>query len=104
MRDGSTGALRRVDAIVHGDVQGVGFRMWVVGAAGRAGLVGWVANDSRGSVRCVAEGSMEALNHLLDALRLGPPAAAVDRVEASWSAATGEFSTFSVRSGWHAGD
>jgi acylphosphatase len=94
----------RLDALVHGRVQGVGFRIFVVRTARRLGLVGWVANESSGRVRSVAEGSREALEALLEQLRDGPPGAWVERVDASWSSATGTFSAFDVRSGWHGGD
>jgi acylphosphatase len=52
----------------------------------------------------VAEGPREALEALERALRDGPPAAWVDRVQSSWLPATGEFDGFDVRSGWHGGD
>ena len=99
----STGR-RRLDATVHGDVQGVGFRVLVIRTAMQSGIVGWVANESRGTVRTVAEGPGEALEALLEVLRAGPTAAQVDRVDASWSAPTGEFRSFEIRSGWHGGD
>jgi acylphosphatase len=99
-----TAAVRRLDATVHGDVQGVGFRVLAVRTAMRSGLVGWVANESRGTVRTVAEGPAAALEALLDVLREGPAAAQVDRVDVTWSAATGEFKSFEIRSGWHGGD
>jgi len=99
-RDGQ----RRLDATVHGDVQGVGFRVLVIRTAMRSGIVGWVANESRGNVRTVAEGPAEALEALLEVLREGPAAAHVDRVDATWSAPTGEFGSFEIRSGWHGGD
>ncbi len=95
---------RRLDATVHGDVHGVGFRVLVVRTATRSGLVGWVANESRGTVRCVAEGPAPALEALLEVLREGPAAAHVDRVDAAWSSPTGEFKSFEIRSGWHGGD
>jgi acylphosphatase len=95
---------RRLDATVHGDVQGVGFRVLVIRTATQSGIVGWVANESRGTVRTVAEGPPEALEALLGVLRAGPAAAHVDRVDASWSAPTGEFRSFEIRSGWHGGD
>jgi len=95
---------RRLDATVHGDVHGVGFRVLVVRTAMRSGIVGWVTNESGGAVRCVAEGPEMALEALLDVLREGPAAANVDRVDAAWSAATGEFGSFEIRSGWHGGD
>jgi acylphosphatase len=94
----------RLEAVVHGRVQGVGFRIFVVRHADRLGLRGWVANESSGGVRCVAEGSRESLESLLDDLRAGPSGASVERVDASWSRATGSFPGFEVRGGWHAGD
>jgi acylphosphatase len=95
---------RRLDATVRGRVQGVGFRVHVLRAARDLGLVGWVANQPGGHVRCVAEGSRPALDGLLASLREGPPGARVERVDESWATASGEFARFEVRSGWHSGD
>lgn len=94
----------RLDAVVHGRVQGVGFRMFVVGAARDLGLTGWVANESSGRVRCVAEGERAGVERLLEGLRAGPVGALVERVEVSWTLPTAEFTRFEVRSGWHSGD
>ena len=66
--------------------------------------MGWVANESSGRVRCVAEGASDALRELLSDLHQGPPGAFVDRVEAGWPPPTGEFDAFEIRSGWHGGD
>jgi acylphosphatase len=99
-----TGAAERLEALVHGRVQGVGFRFFVVRVADRLGLTGWVANEPAGRVRCVAEGPRDALESLLDDLREGPAGAWVERVDATWSTATGAFSGFDVRSRWHSGD
>ncbi len=96
--------IGRLDATVHGRVQGVGFRMFVVDRARDLGLVGWVANEASGRVRCVAEGPTDALRRLLAELRQGPPAAVVERVDDAWPAPTGEYGRFEVRSGWHGGD
>ena len=97
-------ARQRLDAVVRGRVQGVGFRVFVIRAAMDLGLTGWVANLPDGAVRCVAEGPRPALEALLARLREGPPAALIEAVLAGWPPATAEFSTFSVRSGWHSGD
>ncbi len=94
----------RLEAVVHGRVQGVGFRYFVVRAADQLGLLGWVANVASGRLRCVAEGPKPALEALLDALREGPPGALVEQVDATWSPATGTFREFDVRTGWHPGD
>ena len=94
----------RLEATVHGRVHGVGFRVFVRREARQLGLTGWVANEPGRRVQCVAEGPRAGLESLLGALREGPPAALVERVDASWRSATGEFDRFDVRSGWHGGD
>jgi acylphosphatase len=94
----------RLEAVVHGHVQGVGYRIFVVRRARRLGLAGWVANEPAGRVRCVAEGQRAELESLLQDLRDGPPGAWVERVDATWSTATRGFSGFDVGSGWHPGD
>lgn len=71
-----------VSVTVHviGKVQGVGFRAWTEETAGTLGLTGWVGNDPDGSVRAVFTGSDEAVNAMLERVKVGPPAARVDRV------------------------
>ncbi len=101
---GPAEADARLEAHVHGRVQGVGFRYFVLEEASQLRLRGWVANDPDGAVSVLAEGSRPALERLLGALEDGPPAARVERVDRAWSAATGEFERFGVRSGWHGGD
>jgi acylphosphatase len=93
-----------LEAVVHGRVQGVGFRVYALGVARGLGLAGWVANESSGSVRVVAEGPEAELDRLVVALHDGPPSAYVERVEVHRSPATGAFTGFAIRSGWHRGD
>ena len=95
---------RRLEAVVHGRVHGVGFRVYVLGAARALGLLGWVANEPGGRVRVVAEGAADHLHELVQALRAGPPAALVERVDEDWSDATHALRSFEIRSGWHGGD
>ena len=86
--------------VVRGRVQGVGFRYFVLDLAIGLGLVGWVANDPDGSVRCVAEGRRADLETLLTALSVGPLGGRVDDVEATWGPARGSLERFfTVRSG-----
>ena len=103
-RDDGTPTPGRLEAVVRGRVQGVGFRLHVRTAARALGLTGWVANEPGGRVRCVAEGPPEALERLEAVLREGPPGAWVEQLVAQRRPATGEFGGFDVRSGWHAGD
>ena len=95
---------QRLEAVVQGRVQGVGFRMHVRTAARGLGLTGWVANEPGNRVRCVAEGPDAALDRLEEVVREGPPGAWVERVVVHRGPGTGEFEGFNVRSGWHGGD
>jgi acylphosphatase len=94
----------RLEARVVGDVQGVGFRWFVVREAVGLGLVGWVANEAGGGVAVVAEGPREALDRLQAALAAGPSGARVEAVMAHRLASTGLHARFEVRSGSHDGD
>ncbi|MCI0475766.1 MAG: acylphosphatase [Anaerolineales bacterium] len=90
-------SVTRVHAIVTGIVQGVNFRWFTQRRAADLGLVGYVRNRSDGSVEFVAEGARVALEQLLDAVRVGPASAAVENVDAQWSAPTGEYHRFEIR-------
>lgn len=105
MSDGSPGTTgERLEAVVRGMVQGVGFRWFVVRAADRFGLTGWVANDADGSLRVVAEGPAPGIGRLLELLQEGPSGALVERVDEERSAPTGEFARFEIRARAHRGD
>jgi acylphosphatase len=94
----------RIDATVVGRVQGVGFRWFVLDVARRLELRGWVANEADGSVRCVAEGSRQALERFVEELGRGPFNARVDRVVPRWGPPSGSLGAFEIRSGAHRGD
>jgi acylphosphatase len=94
----------RVSATVQGQVQGVGFRWFVVREASYLGLVGWVANAADGSVVLEAEGNRSRVERLLELVRTGPPGAAVEGVSRSELRPLGSETRFSVRSLAHTGD
>ena len=83
-------------AVVHGDVQGVGFRYFVQRKARELRLTGWVRNNDNGTVELVAEGPHSALETLDGAVRQGPRMARVDRVDTAWSNATGGLDSFDL--------
>jgi acylphosphatase len=66
-----------VHLIIKGSVQGVGYRWWAQGEARRFGLDGWVRNRHDGTVELVAVGPEAAVEEMIEACWLGPPAAAV---------------------------
>ena len=87
----------RLSAIIHGRVQGVGFRFFAQLRASELGLTGYVRNRWDGAVEVVAEGEEDAVRRLLGELRVGPRSAIVDRVDVQWEDYTGEFKYFGVR-------
>ena len=85
---------RRVRA--HGRVQGVFFRDTLRRAAGRAGVAGWAANRSDGTVEAVLEGEPDAVDRLVELCRGGPGHAEVERLDVSDEAPEG-LSGFEIR-------
>jgi acylphosphatase len=100
----SGAGIARLEVVVHGRVQGVGYRYHAARAAVELGLAGWVANRGDGTVRCVAEGPRATLERFLEALVDGPPGGWVEQVEVDWSPVPAGLSGFEVRAGSHPGD
>ncbi len=67
--------------IIHGRVQGVGYRAWTVVRAKELHLSGWVRNRSDGTVEAVIIGEEEALGMMIRDCNDGPPAARVVAVD-----------------------
>ncbi len=83
-------AVRRL--VIHGRVQGVGFRASLAWEAQKEGATGWVRNCRDGTVEAMIQGSDEAMATMIAWARRGPPGARVDRVEVELG--SGEFSGF----------
>ena len=75
--------MTAVKLVIAGRVQGVGYRYWLAGEARRVGLDGWARNTSAGNVEAVLSGDRAAVEELVERCREGPPAAIVERVEAT---------------------
>lgn len=67
--------------VVHGRVQGVGFRFWTLRMAEQRQLTGWVRNRSDGTVEVHAQGEASVLDDLERLLNAGPPASSVTNVD-----------------------
>jgi acylphosphatase len=65
---------------IHGAVQSVGYRAWMVQAATRMGLAGWVRNRGDGTVEAWIEGDTDAVEELARFCRRGPPGASVSLI------------------------
>jgi acylphosphatase len=81
--------MERRRVVVHGFVQGVGFRFAVERAARSRGVAGWVRNRPDGTVEAVFEGEPEDVEALVDFCRVGPRGAEVDRIEVARESAEG---------------
>ncbi|MHA7261614.1 acylphosphatase [Arthrobacter sp. TMN-37] len=78
----------RLEAVVTGEVQAVGFRYWTRIQAEQLGLAGSAVNRDDGAVDIVAEGPEPALQELLRRLRSGSTPGRVAGVEAAITAAS----------------
>ncbi|MDB5495782.1 MAG: putative acylphosphatase [Phenylobacterium sp.] len=72
-----------VRLVVEGQVQGVGFRAWMVRRATALGVAGWVRNCSDGSVEALASGDIAAVEAFVAACGVGPEGARVRAVRRS---------------------
>lgn len=79
----------RLDAWVHGRVQGVGFRWWTRCRALELGVVGSATNKRDGRVHVVAEGSRVQCDRLVELLRSGQTPGHVDVVVENYSVPRG---------------
>ena len=68
-------------AVVHGMVQGVGFRFFAQRSARALGVRGWVRNRADGTVESLVEGDEAAVTEYLARLGKGPLGSRVDDVE-----------------------
>ncbi len=89
---------KRLEAVISGRVQGVGFRYFTTRCAGSiGGITGWVKNEPDGTVRLVAEGDAKSLEQLLEKVQKGPTSARVNNVDLEWKQTKDEFNSFGVR-------
>lgn len=67
--------------VVHGRVQGVGYRAFVEHEAIRRDLEGWVRNCRDGTVEALFKGSESVIHDMIEACRRGPYSARVDVID-----------------------
>jgi acylphosphatase len=71
-------------SVARGYVQGVGFRLFVLRAAQRLNLKGYVRNMPDGTLQVVASGPRASLQQLLAEIERGPVGAHVSSVDTTW--------------------
>jgi acylphosphatase len=88
-REYAGGVIRR-RVIVHGYVQGVGYRYTARAQASRLGVGGWIRNRADGTVEAEIEGEEASVATLLEWFAQGPPGAIVERTDVSELEPTGD--------------
>lgn len=63
--------IKRYKAVLTGNVQGVGLRIFVVEQANKLGITGWVKNMADGSVEMEAQGNVANLEQLMSIVKKG---------------------------------
>jgi len=87
---------KAIHALVHGRVQGVGFRYWARSTASALGLAGWVRNRDDGSVEVFVQGRGDRVDRFAGLLEKGPPGAEVRRVDSKPVAPRESYTRFSI--------
>jgi acylphosphatase len=83
--------------VIHGRVQGVGFRYTMVEAAERLGVSGWVRNAHDGSVEALVQGDEPAIERIVEWSRRGPAGARVTSVDIQPADVREDFRGFTIR-------
>jgi acylphosphatase/outer membrane murein-binding lipoprotein Lpp len=86
--------MQRLTAYVSGRVQRVGYRAKVVSLANSLGLTGLVQNRPDSRVLVIAEGEKEVVEKFASAIWIKNALINVEKVDSSYTHASGEFSVF----------
>lgn len=88
--------MKRLRAIVHGRVQGVGYRAAVHRRIAPIDVTGYVKNQPDGTVLIVAEGDQSTLEDVIDIAKSGSNWCSVSDIEISYESFEGNFPDFSI--------
>ncbi len=92
-------AIESKKIIVHGWVQGVGFRYFVQRIGTRLGLVGNVCNCPDSTVEILVEGDSPHIAEFIKNIQRGPTMARVERLEIQDMPVSGKYTLFLIE-GW----
>ncbi len=84
------------EVIVHGHVQGVGFRWYVLGCASRTGIKGYVRNLVDGSVMIIAQGNAEQFMLFCEQVRDGGSRARVTGMDITDLSGSKSYNDFTI--------
>lgn len=81
---------------VYGVVQGVSYRAWVRKQAQELGVVGYVENESDGTVEIDAQGEEQQLEQLIDRCQNGSSLSEVERIDVEKNLPLERYTDFSI--------
>jgi acylphosphatase len=90
-------ALKQVNIVIAGRVQGVGFRYFALDKAEELHITGWVTNTYDGKVEMEACGEAKNLDTFIDWMKMGPARAVIHTFSVNDVSSPGNFTTFTVR-------
>lgn len=82
--------------VIHGKVQGVGFRLWLRNVANSLNLSGSCRQLPDGSCEAIVQGERSLVKQFVVACKRGPAEATVERIELSALPVESRLSGFSV--------
>ncbi|MBA3356019.1 MAG: acylphosphatase [Pyrinomonadaceae bacterium] len=82
--------------LIRGGVQGVGYRFFAQRAAAKHQVVGYVRNETDGSVEVLAEGPASDMEAFKNELAAGPQWATVEQLEEMDLDPSGTYTSFRV--------
>ncbi len=82
---------------IYGRVQMVLYRDSAQRRARKIGLVGYVMNESDGTVKIIAEGEKEKLEKFINWCYNGSILAKVEKINIDWKKATDQFDNFKIK-------
>jgi len=81
---------------LYGNVQGVGLRYNIKNKAQALGLVGWIKNESDGTVLCLIEGQPAGVSDFMQYLSEALPVGRVDKMDVEVNSVGGDLTDFSI--------
>jgi acylphosphatase len=89
--------IEQFKALIHGRVQGVGYRFFAERWANELGITGYAKNLYNGDVEVVAQGDKPSLETYLAKLREGPHASRVSNIDVEWQPITDHYPSFDIQ-------
>ena len=81
----------RAKIVISGDVQGAGYRAFVMDTARKTGLVGFIENMPNGTVNVVCEGEKNLIEKFVSGIKMKTEIVEVEDIQVEYSNATGGF-------------